>query len=471
MAERVFCIDLGSAYTKVALRRDPTADGELIEPEYVGTGFLVPSTLVIDRRSKTRVLFGDEAEGQVSGGGIEVVEDWKRTLFLPPPPADERPALDTLLDSDELRELGAKYQVSDAQLAHLRALVAAARGVSGGSAPQPGAAGARQQARAAALAAHFFDWLKKLVLSACAKLSTTGLKFEDIPVRVTVPAFGPADDPTNHPGCELLRKALAAARWPLHADRPFVTEPESNAVGVLTRAANVLDRRQKISLRDMFNKGPLITVLKGDAHHPSYRAVVIDVGAFTTDLAALYTQPGGKPLPESGVGFEVAQKSVPVGVRALDDAMKAALNAPDWPARLSGKEWATFQRNVYTEGKGYRMPGYRTVGGTADQDAVQSCLAEFGQRIAAEVTSFTAAFTPASMQELILTGGGTAIPAVRTAILGALQEGGAAFVKTHAPDLKRAEAASPLVDKIGTALTRGGSALGGTSIYFEKGYY
>ena len=72
---------------------------------------------------------------------------------------------------------------------------------------------------------------------------------------------------------------------------------------------------------------------------------------------------------------------------------------------------------------------------------------------------------PATMQELILTGGGSNIPAVRDAIITAAQTGGTSFVKIHAPGVKRGKGTSPLVHKLDDDFARGGSALGGASIY------
>ena len=49
------------------------------------------------------------------------------------------------------------------------------------------------------------------------------------------------------------------------------------------------------------------------------------------------------------------------------------------------------------------------------------------------------------MQELILTGGGSNIPAVRDALLqAAAQLPGSAVVKTHAPGIKKAQTGTPV---------------------------
>lgn len=471
MADRVFCIDFGSAYTKVALRPDPSAESRLLT--WPNIDFCVPSTVAVDRRHGTRprLAFGDEAADQQAGGGIDVYRNWKRTVFFAP--GEERPTqspLEALLGSEELLQLANKYGVAQGQIAHLQQLVGAARSLIAGPGGRVVSAESQQRALAAALAAHFFHWLRQRVLEACAKLPTTGLKYEEIPVRVAIPAF--AEDDHSHPGRKLLLEALNRAGWPLHAEEPTVAEPNANAVGVLTKACNVLSKSGRINLGDMFSKGPLITVLKGDPHHPSYRALVIDVGAFTTDFAALSVKPDSKSVPEAGVGFATVQHSAPIGVSDLDESMRGVLKVDEWPVKPTWTDWAKVQQSVYADGKGYRAPGLgRLVGGPADSEAVQSALAGFGTRLAEEAKKFCDQLPPASMQELILTGGGCSIPTIREALQKAATAGGHSYVKTHAPELKKGKAGSPLVGKLDDHFARGASALGGASIYFEKNYY
>lgn len=476
MAERIFSIDFGSAYTKVALRRDPTADSSLLDCGAAEVSFCVPTIVAVDRRgTEPRLEFGDRAVDIKSGGGIDVYTNFKRDLFpTEPVEANQLPPLDALLQSEDFAALAVKYAVSATQVTALRQMAGTARALVGKSSAPAISVEVQRQENAGKLVFHFFRWLRREVLDACAKLPATGLKFEDIPVRVTVPALVPDSELAQHSGCKLLREMLHRAGWPLHTDRPVVTEPEANAVGILTKAGNVLTRRGRINLGEMFGKGPLITVLKGDPHHTTYRALVIDVGAFTTDFAALTIDTQGQPLDTStGAGFAVRAHSVRFGAFDLDTLLRKALTGDkrEWLERSSRKEFSAFQRNVFGEGKGYRVPGVGVIGGEADREPLQACLNEFGQQLAGAVTEFCSALEPASMQELILTGGGSSIPAVRDALIGATQTGTSAFVKTHAPDLKRGKPGAPPVDKLDETLTRGGSALGGASIYFEREYY
>ena len=472
MPDRVFCIDFGSAFTKVALRRDPGADSELVGCRDADAEFCVPSTMALDRRGAKAVPeFGLRAADLESGGGVEVYRNLKKTIFSSPDAAAGSAfPLEKLLASDDLATLATKYGVSSGQLTSLRQMVAGARslvGYSGGA-----SAKTREQATAAALLSHFFYWLRKQVLEACEKLPTSGLKFEDIPVRIAVPAFAHGKDLETHPGCKVLTDALGKVGWVPHPDRPVVSEPYSNAIGVLTKASNAL-HRSRVHLGTMFGKGPLITVLKDAAHYPSYRALVIDVGAFTTDFAAITLKPGPEAVANPDVAFTTAQHSVPVGVSTLDEAFQTGLlkEKAAWLGKAKSREWETVRRSVYTDGKGFRVPGLGAVlGGAADEELVKTCLAEFGGKLAVEVEKFCDALDPAGLQELILTGGGCSIPRVRDALQAAAQANGRTFTKTHAPALKRTTG-GPQVVKLDERFARGGSALGGASVYFEREFY
>ncbi len=474
MVDRVFCVDFGSAYTKVALRRDPQARGALVACSDTAIELWAPTVVAADwSKGEARLDFGYKAAGIKPGGKITVYTDFKKNLFSTAVDTSSPPPLDALLQSEEFETLAAKYSVLPPQLAALRMMAGAARALVGGTADRTGSAEGRKQEEAKRLAYHYFKWLRERVLDACNRLPDSALRYEDIPLRVAVPVLGEGDL-AQHPGCQRLREALNSTGWKLD-DRLFVSEPESNAVGILTQASNLLTKKQKINLGEMFGKGPLITVIKGDVHHPTYRALVIDVGAFTTDFAALTIDTGGTQFDTSnGAGFGIVQHSVRLGMTTLDASVRGGFSVEKQGMldALSRKEFEEFQFSAYTEGIGYRLPGTRVaIGGESDRVAVQTAMADFTNRLTDETTKFCAALEPASMQELILTGGGSSIPAVRDAVIAAAQTDGKPFVKTHAPDLKRGKAGSPLVDKLDTQFTRGGSALGGASIYFERGYY
>jgi hypothetical protein len=349
--------------------------------------------------------------------------------------------------------------------------VTASKNLIAGSHPHTHGEGARHQSIAAAIAPHYFQWLRQQVLEACSRLATAGLKYDAIPVRLTVPAFAQTTDGKLHPGTQVLLDALGRAGWPIHPDHPVSLEPYANAIGVLTKGSNVF-QKGRVRIGEMFGKSPLITVMKDASHHPVYRALVIDVGAFTTDFAMLTMTPDGVNESEPHRFFRVAQKSISLGVSDLDAHLISVLpkEKSDWLSKASALNWEDLRPAVYTESKGLRVPVLGIIGGPADAEAVASCLTEFAKKLSEETQSFLESCGRApdgSLEELILSGGGSFIPKIRDSLREAAQASGVTYVKTHAADLKRTTGGPP-VDKLDERFARGGSALGGASIYFEK---
>ena len=480
MADRVFCIDFGSAYTKVALRRDPGADSELLKRRGANTNepeFCFHSTVAVDRRGPKAIPeFGEKAADLSPGGGVDVYRNWKKSLFLPETSSakSNQSPLEALIQSAELRELAIKYGVATSQLTNLQHLVGAAKNLIAGPTGKVYSAEIQQQTIAAALAPHFFIWLRQQVLDACSRLPTTGLKYDSIPVRITVPAFDQIKTAESQPGWKVLIDALGKAGWPLHPDNPVTAEPYANAIGILTKASNSFQRGQ-VRIGDMFGRGPFITVLKDATHHPLYRALVIDIGAFTTDFALLTLKPNDDNSSDPDSNISVIQKSIPLGVSDLDARMTDALpkEKGEWLRKTNPLNWEDFRPAVYTEGKGIRVPELGIIGGPADAELVRSCLAELANRIADETTKFLESMGPVpsgSLEELILTGGGSYIPTIREAVQIASLTGNHSYAKTHAPALKKVTGGPP-IDKLDTSFARGGTALGGSSIYFEKSLF
>jgi hypothetical protein len=480
MADRVFCIDFGSAYTKVALRRDPCADSELLTKRSRSSSeadFCFPTTVAVDRRGPKAVPeFGERAAAMTPGGGVEVYRNWKKSIFLSQSSSTKQhhSALEALLQSEEFHALAIRYGVASTQLANLQQLVGAARSLIAGPTGRVYSAEVQQQTLAATLAPHFFIWLRQQVLDACSRLTATGLKYESIPVRITIPAFDQTKTSESNPGWKILVDALGKAGWPLHPDNAITAEPYANAIGILTKGTNSYQRGQ-VKIGDMFGRGPLITVLKDASHHPLYRALVIDVGAFTTDFAVVAHKPDGNNSSDPDADITIAQKSLPLGVSDLDAQVIASLpkEKGEWLRQASPMEWEDFRPAVYTERKGVRRPDLGIIGGPADAELVQNCLEDFAKRVSQETTMFLESLGPipaGSLEELILTGGGSFIPTVREALQTAAQSCGHAYAKTHAPSLKKISGGPP-VDKLDTTFARGGTALGGASIYFEKSLY
>jgi hypothetical protein len=473
MAERVFCIDFGSGFTKVALRPDPGATTRLVNDRDIeSTDFCLPSVVVVDRSGpKPVVECGKKAAGRTASNGIEVHANWKKWLFLTPA-ADDPAAnpLETFLRSDDLARLATQHGVSAGQLGHLRQLVGSARELLAGFGVHPASRDTQKQQFAASIAAHYFSWLRQEVLRECDRLPYAGLRYDGIPVRVTAPAFAHGANVTTHPGCKLLTAALAKAGWPLHPERPVVSEPYANAVGVLTKGENHL-KKDKFDLGATFGKGPLVTTLKDPDHHAPYRAVVIDVGAFTTDFAVLTMNPGGPGESDPDRAFAVQQHSIAFGMSHLDDRVVAAIPAEKaaWVRAAPASELDAFRNAVYTEDKPHRTNTVGKIGAGDDTQPIKDCLTRFAADLGNEVKQFLATLGSKGMAELVLTGGGMNVPALRDAVLAAATANGHEYAKVHGPGVKKPAGGKP-VDKLDPRFTRGGSALGGAGLYFEPAY-
>src|SRR5436309_2461976 len=83
---KILCIDFGSAYTKVALRRDWDSSAELLKDFPIATSgdmtFCIPSVVArIERSGRPRWLVGDEAADLKPGEGLTIYRYWKAKLF------------------------------------------------------------------------------------------------------------------------------------------------------------------------------------------------------------------------------------------------------------------------------------------------------------------------------------------------------------------------------------------------------
>jgi hypothetical protein len=481
MGERVFCIDLGSGYTKVGLRTAPDADTTLLASPTVlagGVDFCLPTVVAVDQTSGTRQYqFGYEALDRKPGDQVRVFANWKRWAFeagkkLVPS------GLHPLLASEEFAALAGRFQVPLAQVQGLRQLVAASHQLNGGPPPSVEPLEVRY---ASVLAEKFFRFLRTFVLDACRRMETPPEDVESIPAVLTAPAFSPETELPSHPGVKLLSAALARAGWPVRTHSPVVSEPFSNAVGVLTGGVNALKTTRaktktpvtRMDLGRMFKKGPILTAVNDGTHYPLYRALVVDVGAYTTDVAVVEL-PTAEMDDFTPAAVRVRQTSVPLGVHEIDDRVRAVLpprQAEYLLGQMSSADWEDFRQTVY-DGKSEKP--FRTlegsIGGKKDGPAVRAVLEGFGREVAGSVVGFCGELPPANMQELILTGGGNGIPAVRAAVEAAVALPGSPIVRVLSPTRKTAVAGAN-ARHLDERASRGGSALGGCSIFFESQYW
>jgi hypothetical protein len=481
MPDGTFCIDFGSAYTKVSLRRAKRTNSEMVYNPHETDDevrICVPSVAVIDTSSGTaKYEFGRATGARRDGDAITVKRNWKKDLFAAPLPGGStvppttpvyrpRTRLEGLVLSREFRQLAEKYKVAEAELQGLRRLVVDA--ISLTIPQQPAPVAHDPCADVQRLAVEYFRWLRNTVVEACGALSPVVENPKAIPARITVPAFAQEHELARHPDTARLVAAVKEAGWPLHPERPVVSEPYANTIGVLTQGSNCT------RAADMFKNGLLITLLKKPESYPTYRVVVVDVGAFTTDFAALTLQTGGEMLLLSDIKFTPHTISVAYGMSNLDDDVIAVLDPEHreymrWQA--TPDDWTKFRTEVYVR----RWPWSAQIGDIgagAEKGRILEVLTAFEDRLSEEVNQFLATIDDCPFKELILTGGGCMLPANQKAVVAGAQKGRAPFRKVHVPTSKNAKTSlaqtkDQIVTQLEEELPRGGTALGGTSAYFE----
>ena len=475
---------LRHSYTKVGLRDDVNGPARLIIHEdntEDEAGYCFPSAVLVDDRGPARrYRFGAETGRTATAPGIDIERNWKPRLFAGLDAArGSRPrpgGLEALFGSPEFRDLLRLYNVPSGEATALTGLYRSAADLFGrrpaepapdqavGTLPAPGDADVD-------LAVAFFRDLRAKVLDAAARVLRGAAAPDRVPARVCVPAF--ADDGTDPPAAvrDLFLSVLGRAGWVLDDGLPVVTEPMANVIGVISEGVNATWRpyphrpgEEHIHLGKMFRHGPLVTAYR--AGRSEYSVLVCDVGSYTTDLAlvrfATADDPDRRP--------EVTQHSVPLGIAALDGRVRGVLPADQaaWWDGATGRRRELCKRALYVDCKAYATAEVGDVGGPAVRPAVDASLVRFGADLGEVVTAFCDRHAVGRVSEVVLTGGGNHVPAVRNGLLGAVagRFGTGYLVRVPPGTPTRSRKALLTPEQV-----RAGSALGGCSVYFDRDYH
>ena len=372
MFEATVSIDLGASYTKVAYRpacvpvgaAPCKADAVLL---MVGGSPLIPSLAIRTKRPGQPWVFGPEAANLKPGKDMEVFQNWKADLLRP--------------END------------------------------------------KHSAAAVIVAEHFFGWLKK-------ELAAAGIDLQKAQTRVAMPAFRTFDE-----RAVLVARCMELNGW----DSPLIlkaTEPHANTVGLFSKGRNVVGRtgtgELSLNYGQIFgNQSVWIQIARGftlyGTHGNLFTAMILDVGAFTTDLAAVTFDVSGSENELSDGLRAIRQDSHALGViNDLDRPLfteLGSLHGFDW-SELSFQEGEWAKRALY-HGSPYALlprPGVQVqLGGAGDDAIVARHVGGFTDAIWSKVAKFMEGGVPAVVY---LTGGGVLIPK----IAGSLQE---RFAKTR----------------------------------------
>lgn len=443
MRNQVLSIDLGSAYTKIAFRNGSDADSVLVHDIPLAPRdltFCVPSVVANVRRdSKDNWIIGSPAASQLPGPAVRIYRNWKAALFREESTAGPRDEKST-----EVPEIS--------------------------------------QSDATAVALHFFSAIRRMLQDMRFEIDITTL-----PVRVCIPKF------SNFEASEQrITDVLKQADLTPSTSRPALGEPEANALGILSRGWNKTHIPRGVDFQPQPSRSPnLPAMLKVPGllqalHEVSgyYGVLVIDIGAFTTDFG--YVRFDTSRATELNKPT-IVQISHPIGIRDLDWAVFNKL--PDEAQHairknVSTSEWESIKPALYNGGEAaVRNPrgGVVYLGRGREKKTIQDEVTAFAERIWNLRSRFceTETNTSGVIHAQALTGGGSMIPTVRDALTNRVQvtkgiplrdllielpasatvQGGAGM-----PNSRQIEAYKRETQE----LVRGGSAIGGASVFFEE---
>ena len=369
MYESTLCIDLGASYTKIAYRRScvPNNVGSKSEDARILTidgNPLIPSLAIKTQSTTTPWVFGWEAANLTPDASMRVFYNWKADLFR---------------------------SKND-----------------------------RDSAAAVIVAEHFFGWLRQ-------KLEEADIQLGNTQTRIAMPAFESFDSKAL-----VMAKCMEMSGWASSLILK-VTEPYANTIGLFSRGRNVVSRTRDGEL--LLNYGKMfsyenIWVQTARAHtlhgtrHNLVTTVVVDIGAFTTDLATItfdVTDPHN-----AGDGLQrIAQESHSLGViNDLDRPLFSEL------AARRGFNWAEvpFQlaeaakRAIY-RGKPFSLPtrstGVIQLGEDGDRALIDGHLEAFSAALWSHLSPFIDEENPTLVY---LTGGGSLIAPVRARLENRLRD-------------------------------------------------
>lgn len=437
---RLISIDLGSAYTKVAIRRDWNGESELLRDLPLASDevdFCMPSVVArVEGQGGTRWIIGAAAGAQAPGDGIRIFRYWKARLFATGPQAR--------VSRDEM-----------------------------GQAPEADGDDDYEQ-----VAIQFFRGLRESL-----EHSPYGADVAASTVRVCVPRIDVPDMDAR------VGSILDAAGWRPARGRVTVYEPESNACGMFTRGRNATwyppaapftpRAGRSLHLMKMLEPEGLLQALRRMSG--SFGVLVIDVGGFTTDFG--YVQFDTSFSSNDWHRPQIVQQSYELGIRELDQAIYDSLDEDAQRAiwQLSPSEWDALKVDLYrgapvTLGSVRGKP--QVIGRGADAERTVEALRDFANRLITVRDTFLRDHVRGPINAQTLTGGGSMIAPLHGAVVKALATDEHARVYDLLDEdeprrtlgLRGGNVREPEIEaraRRNQELVRGGSAIGGSSVFFE----
>jgi len=319
-----------------------------------------------------------------------------------------------------------------------------------------------ESANAVIVAEHFFGWLKE-------KLELAGIDLGKTETRVAMPAFESVVETAR-----VIGICMETNGW-----RPPILkaiEPHANTVGLFSRGRSVIrrmaDGERHPEFTKMFTHNNLLLqgvrnfYLTGTGSN-IVRAMIFDIGAFTTDFACLaYDVTAlGESMPS------IQPESHPVGViNQLDNPLFAALgnhHGFDWSG-VSFEEAELVKRDLYQgNSRSLNVSGGRVIklGVNSDRVLIDEALTTFERAVWEKAGAFIERERP---RVVFLTGGGALIPQLAERLKNRIREKGMGF-----GNVEGAGTLEPVVDVLqpwraweatGQGLQRVATALGAPAL-------
>ena len=327
----------------------------------------------------------------------------------------------------------------------------------------------------------YFRWLRDFVDGYCRASGLPGVS--SMPVRITLPSFG-----AQTAAASILVELLAETGWQPTAVRPAVAEPVANSIGIFSEGRNAIwtpDPAIRGSeaypfYPEMFGDSEFFEATRQYARFSgqydlerTHWVFVADLGGYTTDFAML-----GFDLARPDQAFEAAASSrrgcyahysEAVGIADLDRRVRSALPeeqqaAFDEMARASDPRIENFHRLFYATLRPFRSGGVRIAEGP-EIESVKAAVDDFADEVALSAERFLDMHQFERVDQLLVTGGGFNVPAVRDALVAKLDD--FQLQRVYRPVSRLETDLDGRHARLNATLVRGATALGGASVYFE----
>ncbi len=410
------CIDLGSAFTKIAVRTELNQTSQLLMDRGQETVYqiCIPS-LAANKIGTNRWAFGWEVLDYKETETIKLHQNWKARLF-----DIDKVDLTYDIPIDGKMDEAEKFLIANDPF-H----------------------------QALACCREFLKSIRAdlIPLLLDQHLQYKGIRVEDFDTHICVPEF-------------VLDTSIGKVMETIMAEAGFktqnqfcISEPKASLIGVLTEGQNHVDKGGLPNISYMFRELELLRKLTVGGHGIFF----LDVGAFTTDVALCnFHQNSTGHLDQS------PSASFPLGLFKLDDMVQSAL----------GKDFANTLRNSSPKFREHfhlkAYSGDAVSGNIMLQDGttlpvaqIDKCIDEFAAAIDKSVKAFLKVHKKQKIYAAVLTGGGSLCTRLTSRIAKAMDEYNIPILSAH-----REEGIQNLAT-ISEQLIRGSSAIGGTSILYS----